>query len=151
LLHGELAPVHTVFGAALSILHILVECPQYNEDHLTFHLHGTLGDMLGVICHSLSNVLACQSNFMVMVFCSFRVLSIHVSSTKPQKSILLFFRTTFSVYHKFHHMAHLQPGRLTILSDYFGFCHCILTSAHWQAFVQLDIFVIVNFNIVIAV
>jgi hypothetical protein len=37
------------------------------------------------------------------------------------------------------------------LSDHIYFCHCILTLTHWQASLQPDIFVVVNFGVVIAV
>lgn len=33
--------LYTVWYIPLTILHILVECPCYDEDHLTFYLHGT--------------------------------------------------------------------------------------------------------------
>jgi hypothetical protein len=57
-LYEELVSVCKVCGAALSVLQILVECSCYNEDRVTFHFHGTLHDMLGDDCHSVSNVLA---------------------------------------------------------------------------------------------
>jgi hypothetical protein len=41
-LHGELAPVCKVCVEAISDLHIRVECPRYNKDLITFHLHGAL-------------------------------------------------------------------------------------------------------------
>jgi len=63
----------------LNVLHILVECLCYGKDFVTFHRHGTLSDMPGDHCHSVSNVLAffkcsktSQVNLITMVLCYFR-------------------------------------------------------------------------------
>jgi hypothetical protein len=47
MLHGEPAPVCIVYGVALTMLHVLVECPHYSNERAIFHLHGMLCNMLG--------------------------------------------------------------------------------------------------------
>jgi hypothetical protein len=43
------AYLYTVWYVPRTILHILVECTSYNEDHLTFYLHGTYVTFLEMI------------------------------------------------------------------------------------------------------
>jgi hypothetical protein len=76
-------------GVALAILYIVVECPCYNKDHVTFHLHSTLCDMLGEYHCSVSNVLVFLNRIGLARsifghgFRFFRVLSIHISLAEP--------------------------------------------------------------------
>jgi hypothetical protein len=70
LLCGELVPVCVNHGLSLTMLQILVECPHYGKAYLTFHIHGTLTDML-VDDHNsvgfLKCIMACRINLFDLV------------------------------------------------------------------------------------
>jgi hypothetical protein len=57
LLRGDLAPVCNQWGISLTIEHILQECPCYYKECQTFHLIGTLCNILDVSCN-VSNMVA---------------------------------------------------------------------------------------------
>jgi hypothetical protein len=55
---GDLAPLCVYYDLLLTVPHILLQYPKYDKDHFTFHLQGTLCDILGNDHGKISNIMA---------------------------------------------------------------------------------------------
>jgi hypothetical protein len=54
---GELAPLCVYCNLLLTVSHMLLQYPQYDKDHSTFHLQGTLCVILGNDHGNISNIM----------------------------------------------------------------------------------------------
>jgi hypothetical protein len=66
----SLAPICTLYGIPCTILHILMNCPHCDKEHLTFQLHDMLCNILGDEYHNVYNILTLVTSVSIVKFIS---------------------------------------------------------------------------------